>query len=127
MLRLVGGTVAGAVVWFVGAFILGQVLVHAWPQFAAITATKNPTLYTVPMLAARLGVSAVASIIGGAVAAWLGKDGFRAPLATGVVLLVVFVPYHTLMIWNQFPLWYHLTFFVSLPVLSVVGGRLVRG
>jgi hypothetical protein len=30
------------------------------------------------------------------------------------------------MIWNQFPVWYHLTFFVSLVLLSVLGGRLGR-
>ncbi len=41
-------------------------------------------------------------------------------------MLLIFVPYHTT-IWTQFPLWYHLTFFVSLLLLSVLGGRLRRG
>jgi uncharacterized protein (DUF983 family) len=48
------------------------------------------------------------------------------PLITGIVLLAIFIPVH-MNIWEHFPLWYHLTFLPSLPILSVVGGRLMRG
>jgi len=27
-------------------------------------------------------------------------------------------------IWDKFPIWYHLTFLVSLPLLSAIGGSL---
>jgi hypothetical protein len=43
-------------------------------------------------------------------------------MVAGVVLLLFFLPFHYL-IWSKFPLWYHLTFFVSLPLLSLIGGR----
>ena len=47
------------------------------------------------------------------------------PLAGGLVLLALFVPNH-IAIWDKFPLWYHLTFLSSLPVLAFLGGKLAR-
>jgi uncharacterized protein (DUF983 family) len=41
-------------------------------------------------------------------------------------LLLVFIPVHY-SIWSHFPIWYHLTFLISLPVLSIVGGKFARG
>ncbi len=121
MARLILGAIVGAIVWFLGVTVLGFAVGHAWPEMAAI---KDMTRLTVPMLATRLCVSAVASIISGLAAALIGKEGFKAPLAAGALLLVVFVPYH-MTIWHNFPIWYHLTFFVSLPLLSLLGGKLV--
>jgi hypothetical protein len=124
MLRLLAGVVLGVVAWFVAVTALGYVLGHAWPALAV--ASKNPTTLTVPMLAARLGVSFLSSIASGFVAALVGSVGSRAALGAGVLLLAFFVYYHVTMIWHQFPVWYHLTFFVSLVLLSLLGGRLVR-
>jgi hypothetical protein len=125
MLRLIAGVLVGVVGWFVAVTALGFVLGHAWPALAA--ASRHPTILTVPMLAARLGVSFIASIISGLVAALVAGGRTRAPLIAGVLLLLGFGYYHVTMIWNQFPVWYHLTFFVSLVLLSVLGGRLRRG
>ncbi len=55
-----------------------------------------------PRFGERLAVSFLASLIGGLVAALVGGDRMRAPLGTGIVMLLVFVPYHTT-IWTQFP------------------------
>jgi hypothetical protein len=118
--RLIAGAATGVIVWFVAVAVLGQVLVHAWPEFAAI---KDWTLYTTQMLAARLAVSFIATLLGGFAAAWIAKGNQRAALSAGIVLLLIFVWPHTTMWWRLFPLWYHLTFFVSLLVLSVIGGR----
>jgi uncharacterized protein (DUF983 family) len=65
----------------------------------------------------------MSSIVGGYVAAWVAGERVKVPLGAGILLLIVFVPYH-LTIWNNFPIWYHLTFFISLPLLSVVGGAI---
>ena len=120
MLRLIAGTLTGAVAWLVSVAILGFLCRIAWPEMAAI---KDMTLFTVPMLFTRLSISALGSLAGGYWAATIGRESTRAPLGAGVLLLVVFVPYH-LTIWQNFPVWYHLTFFVSLPVLSLMGGML---
>ena len=120
MLRLILGAVAGAVAWLVVAFAVGLMLGMLWPELAA--ASRNPLTLTTPMLMTRLGCSFLGSIIGGAVAARIGRNSSMASLGSGLLLLMIFVPYH-LTIWNNFPIWYHLTFFVSLPVLSWFGSR----
>jgi len=80
-------------------------------------------MLTFPMLVTRLAISATGSVLSGALAAMIARDAFKASLAAGVLLLIIFVPYH-LTIWIDFPIWYHLTFFASLPLLSLLGGRL---
>lgn len=110
----------GAIAWFLSVLVLGFVLREAWPEMAAI---QDITLLTVPMLLARLAVSALSSVAGGYAAGSVGKEAFWVPIGAGVLLLVVFVPYHVT-IWSDFPVWYHLTFLVSLPILSLLGGAL---
>jgi hypothetical protein len=124
MLRLIAGVVLGVVAWFVAVSVLGYALGHLWPALAV--ASKNPTTLTIPMLVARLGVSFLSSIVGGLIAALVSGERFRAPLGAGVLLLAFFAYYHVTMIWHDFPVWYHLTFFVSLVLLSLLGGRLAR-
>ena len=120
MVRLIGGILVGAVVWLVAVAALGFAVGKAWPEMAAI---RDMTALTLPMLITRLSISGVSSIVSGFVAALIGRERVRAGLGAGVLLLIVFVPYH-LTIWNNFPIWYHLTFFASLPLLSILGGRL---
>ena len=120
MVRLIAGALTGAVAWLVTVAILGFLVRIAWPEMAAI---RDMTLLTVPMLITRLTISAVSSLAGGYWAAMIGRESTRAPLGAGILLLAVFVPYH-MTIWHNFPVWYHLTFFVSLPVLSLLGGML---
>lgn len=123
MLRLIGAILTGAVVWLVSVSVLGFLCGMAWPEMAAI---KDMTLLTVPMLLTRLSISALSSLAGGYVATMIGRESTRAPLGAGILLLVVFVPYH-MTIWHNFPVWYHLTFFVSLPILGLLGGMLRSG
>ena len=120
MLRTIGGVAVGAVTWFLSVLVLGFVLREAWPEMAAI---RDVTLLTVPMLLARLVVSALSSVAGGYAAGLVAKEKFWVPLGAGALLLALFVPYHVT-IWSNFPVWYHLTFFVSLPALSLLGGAL---
>jgi hypothetical protein len=120
MFRLIAGVLTGAVAWLVSVAILGFLVRMAWPEMSAI---KDMTLLTAPMLITRLSISALGSLAGGYWAAMIGRESTRAPLGAGILLLVVFVPHH-MTIWHNFPVWYHLTFFVSLPVLSLLGGML---
>jgi hypothetical protein len=122
MLRIVAGAVAGAVVWFIAVTILNFGLRYGWHDYAAV---EKAMTFTVPMMAARLTESGIASLIGGMVAAMIGRDRMRPALGAGVILLVLFAPIHY-SLWSKFPIWYHLTFLTSLVVLSVVGGHLVR-
>jgi hypothetical protein len=39
----------------------------------------------------------------------------------GVLLLIGFIPVHV-MLWDKFPVWYHLAFLLSLVPLTYLGG-----
>lgn len=117
--RLIGGAVAGLVVWTIVVTALNLVMRVGWPGYAAVEKTM---MFTVPMMLARLSMSGISSLASGFAAALIDK-GRWAALVSGLVLLALFIPEHY-SIWSRFPIWYHLTFLISLPVLSVVGGRL---
>lgn len=123
MVRLILGVVAGAIGWIATVAVVGFIVGKLWPEFAM--AARDPSRLTFEIMVGRLAVSVVATIVGGLVAALVGQDRGRASLAMGVLLLAFFVPYHVFTpIWQNFPLWYHLTFFVSLPLFALLGGRL---
>ncbi len=122
MLRMIGGAVAGVIVWAIVVTLLNLGLRHGWADYAAV---EKAMAFTIPMMAARLSESAVSSVVSGWAAAAIGKRKLSATIA-GVVLLAIFLPFHY-SIWDKFPIWYHLTFLISLPVLSILGGRLARG
>ncbi len=82
--------------------------------------------FTLGMQLARLGIAAVTSVAAGAVAAWIAPKDPRAPWIAGIILLLGFVPVHV-HLWQSFPLWYHLSFLVTLVPLVVLGARLRRG
>jgi hypothetical protein len=119
-LQKVAGVVAGLVAWTLLVTLLNLGLRHGWPAYAAV---EKAMTFSFPMMVARLAESAAASLAGGWIAARIG--GRIAALAAGLMLLMMFVPVHY-QLWRVFPVWYHLTFLTSLPVLSVVGGRLAR-
>jgi len=119
MLRLTGGVLAGIAAWVVIVTLLNLGLRHGWHAYAAV---EKAMTFTLPMMAARLSISALSSLASGVVAAAVDKGGWAA-LASGTILLLLFLPVHY-SIWDKFPIWYHLTFLISLPLLSIAGGSL---
>src|SRR5262249_53212041 len=109
ILRTIGAVIAGLVAWILVATVLNLALRAAWPDYHAAEIVFN---FTLAMKFARLVLGAVSSISAGFVAAWIGKSRPAAAIL-GIVLLCLFIPDHYL-IWNKFPVWYHLTFLVSL-------------
>jgi hypothetical protein len=71
----------------------------------------------------RLALGALASVCSGFVAAWIANGRRTAAIALGILLLVLFIPNHYLL-WEKFPVWYHLTFLVSLFPLTLLGAML---
>ena len=119
MWKLIAGTILGAVAWLGVVTLLDVAMRHNWHDYGAV---EKAMTFTLPMMIARLSESAVSSVVGGFVAALVDRDG-RAPLLAGTLLLLLFAPEHY-MLWARFPIWYHLTFLISLPLLSAIGGRL---
>jgi hypothetical protein len=120
--RVVAGVAAGLVVWVVVVSLLDRVLrltiagyTEAEPQFA----------FTLGMMLARLGIGALSSLVAGAAAALAARSAARAPWIAGALFLVAFVPEHV-KLWNVLPVWYHLTFLLTLVPLFGAGGLLAR-
>ena len=121
MLRLILGTVIGVVAWMAVVLGVSLLLRAVAPDVNAAMIAHATTI----AMAERLAVSFLGSLAGGYLAMLVARDG-RAPFIAGVLLLLGWGYFHVMVIWHQFPLWYHLTFFVSLPLLSILGGRLAK-
>ena len=120
-MRTIFGIVIGVVAWC--AVVIGISLL-----LRAVAPGVNAALVahaTTTALAERLAISFLGSLAAGYLAAMVARDQ-TAPLIAGLLLLAGWGYFHVMVIWNQFPLWYHLTFFASLLLLSVLGGRLAR-
>ena len=119
MVRRIFGVVAGLAVWVGVATIAGLIMRAAWPAYASVA---DAMTFTLPMMIARLVVGALATVAAGLTTSLVTRQSRSATLA-GVVLLLVFIPQHNTL-WEKFPVWYHLTFLLSLVPLSVLGGKI---
>jgi hypothetical protein len=121
MIRFDIAVVVGVIVWILCATALDILLRFTLPGYAA----AEPGLhFTLSMMIARLALpSAVPSIVAGFVGTWSARGNRRAALVLGFILLLAFLPAHY-RLWTQFPLWYHLTFLASLPLLTLLGATL---
>jgi hypothetical protein len=122
MKQSIVGIVAGLVTWMVVATLLDFVLRGAISGYAA----AEPRLeFTLPMMIARLALGAAASLAAGAVAGWIAQSRTWVPWAVGALIIAFFLPGHV-SIWPRLPVWYHLTFLVTLAPLVAFGAMLVR-
>jgi hypothetical protein len=122
MARRILAVLAGLVVWVVITLIAGVITRATWPAYVAVA---DAMTFTLPMKLMRLSIGALATVLAGVTAALIARHPAREALTTGVVLLVLFIPQH-IYLWTKFPIWYHLTFLLSLVPLAYLGGRLSR-
>lgn len=122
MLRTVTGIVAGVIVWFIAATILNLSLRVLWPAYAEVEMAMK---FTFAMMIARLVVGGLSSLAAGFAAAWIANGNARAVKVLAALLVALFVPVHYFL-WDKFPIWYHLTFFVSLVLFPLLGGALFK-
>ena len=122
MSRKIFGVVAGLVVWVTIVIVAGTIMRLSWPDYARVEIAMT---FTLPMLVARLAISALATVATGLVAAIIARQSKLVQLMPGVLLLVAFIPVH-ITLWQKLPVWYHLTFLLSLVPLTYVGGTISR-
>jgi hypothetical protein len=122
MARNVIGIVTGLAAWLAVVVVTGLILRETWPAYASVA---DAMTFTLPMMIARLSISAFATLAMGFVAACITRSAF-ARLTPGLILVMAFIPVHV-MLWNKFPIWYHLWFLLSLVPLTYVGNSLARG
>jgi hypothetical protein len=120
MWRTIAGILAGFVVWFVVATILNWGLRLWLPGYLQ---AEPVMLFTLAMKVARLSIGALSSLAAGAVVRLLAPANRLAPWLLGLVMLALFVPDH-IHLWSRFPVWYHLTFLITLAPLVALGALL---
>jgi NhaP-type Na+/H+ or K+/H+ antiporter len=81
--------------------------------------------FTLPMMIARLTVGALATLAMGLATSVVSRRSLIATLTAAALLLLVFIPEH-IRLWDKFPVWYHLTFLLSLVPLAYLGGMTSR-
>lgn len=122
MAKRILGIVAGLVVWLAFVTVAGLLMRSAWPAYAAVAEAMT---FTLPMMFARLSIGVVATLVMGIVVAAITRST-TATLVSGAILLLVFIPQH-ISLWQKFPVWYHLTFLLSLVPLAVLGSFGISG
>jgi len=119
-IKTVAAVIVGLVTWIVVATIVNFPLRAWWPHYHEAETAFN---FTLGMKLVRLALGALASVCSGFVAAWITNGRRTAAIALGILLLALFIPNHYLL-WEKFPVWYHLTFLVSLFPLTLLGAML---
>jgi hypothetical protein len=122
MKRTILGFLAGLMVWVLVASLLNRGL-RMWLEGYAVA--EPQMAFTLSMMWARLALAAAASLAAGAVAAYIAPFSPRLPWALGGLFLLMFIPVH-IGLWAHFPIWYHLTFLLTLMPLVRLGAALVR-
>src|SRR5215470_6014835 len=122
MKRSIFAVIAGLIAWLLVASLLNRALRLL---LAGYVAAEPKMTFTLPMMAWRLTLAVIASLVAGAVAGAIAPSGRRMPWVLGATLLASFLPEHV-MIWHLFPVWYHLTFLITLVPLIVLGARVTQ-
>ena len=122
MLKIALGIIVGFFVWsslWVGFDALLRAVLTSYDE-----SVKAMTFSSL-MLILLLVLSAVVSIISGFVAALIARENAKSPLILGILLLVVGVIVQ-LGVSDKIPLWYHLTFWILLIPMAILGGKLKK-
>jgi hypothetical protein len=124
MKRTLLACLAGLLTWMVVVTVIDRVLRLSIPEY---TTAEHTLEFTLVMKWARLVMAIVTSLAAGAVTRWiapLGASGRRwAPLFVGSGVFAMFLPAH-ISIWSRFPVWYHLTFLLTI-IPAVLAGALL--
>jgi len=122
MKRTIFALVAGFVVWGLVATLINFGLRAGLPGYTQAEPTLN---FTLGMKAARLILGALASLAAGATAGSIAPSRRSVPWVLGSIILALFIPVH-IQLWAKFPIWYHLTFLLTLVPLVGLGAALTR-
>ncbi|PYP83030.1 MAG: hypothetical protein DMG65_25200 [Candidatus Angelobacter sp. Gp1-AA117] len=121
MKRSILACLAGLLTWIVVVSVIDRVLRLSLPNY---TAAEQTLQFTLGMKWARLLMAIVTSVAAGAVTGWISQSSRWAPLIAGSVVFVMFIPVH-IAVWNRLPVWYHLTFLLTIIPAVLVGALMV--
>jgi hypothetical protein len=121
MFRSILAVIAALITWFLVATILNLVLRALLPGYSGAEVTFA---FTLPMMICRLALGLMASLCAGMACAAL-TNRILAPRIAAGIMVALFIPAHY-MLWDKFPVWYHLFFLVTLAPTLLIGAALAR-
>ena len=121
MKRSILAYLAGLLTWMVVVTLINRGLRLSLPNY---TAAEHTLQFTLIMKWARLAMAVITSIAAGAVTRWVAPSSRWTPWILGAIVFAMFLPTH-IAIWNRFPVWYHLTFLLTI-IPAVLAGALLR-
>lgn len=119
MLRSIIAVIVAVITWFIVATIGNWILRVVLPGYSAVEVSMN---FTLRMMIGRLILGLVSSLCAGFVCASIARNSFAPKVAAGIMVLL-FLPVHY-MIWDKFPIWYHLFFLLTLAPTMLIGATL---
>lgn len=122
MKRSIPAFLAALITWTLVATLFNRALRYGFDGYAA---AEPHMTFSLGMMFARLGMGAVSSLAAGAVMALIAPHSTRTPWVFGLLVLALFIPSH-IQLWSRFPIWYHLTFLVTLVPLVILGWHLAK-
>jgi hypothetical protein len=120
MRKAVLAVVAGLAAWWLCLVVAGLIMRATWPAYASVA---DAMTFTLPMMLARLSIGAGATLAAGWITAAIAPQSLLIRLMPGLILLAMFIPQH-IVLWSKFPVWYHLTFLLSVVPLTYLGGTI---
>ncbi len=121
MRRTIVSVITGLVAWVVIVTAIDIGLRFWLPGYKQ----AEPTMvFTLGMKISRLIMAAVTSLAAGAIVRAIAPASRLAPWIVGLITLALFLPAH-IQLWHRFPIWYHLTFLLTLAPLVALGAWLV--
>jgi len=124
VVRTVLGVIAAIVAWLVIVTLIDRTMRALWPDYAATYPVMM--IFTLPMMLARLTESTVALVLAALIALRVAPASRNAAWGFGIVMFLIFAPYHLLMIWSKFPIWYHAYFLASLLAIPGIIATVLR-
>lgn len=122
VIRAIGALVAGVLAWKAVAnlaTLLGQLM---WPAYAAVETQRT---FTLDMLLSRLAVGALATVVFGIVVAWVTRGDKKSVALITIMWLAYSVVDH-IIVWDDFPVWYHLLYLAYIAPLVLHGAKMVK-
>jgi len=122
MKRSILACLAGLLTWLVVVSLINRLLRLTMADY---TTAEQTLQFTLAMKWARLTMAIVTSLAAGAVTGWTSLSSRWAPFIVGCAVLALFLPLH-IAIWSRLPVWYHLTFLLTIIPAVLLGARLPR-
>ena len=91
-----------------------------WPEYAVAEPHKA---YTLGMLLARLSIATLLTAGAACATTLVARDKGRSAWWLGALFLLLSLPFHLHYVWDDYPVWYHAVYLLSLVPIAGYSGR----